>query len=346
MKVRSKLIILLLTLTLIVAFSGIIRAAEKFPDNRPTDWLSNWGKWGPDDGIGTLNYITPEVTKSAAKMIKQGKIISLAMNATPGVSPVWPGRKGLQRFMAADGADFMVNRAFGNLAATESTIMIEDHGSTHMDPLVHVWWGNYTYNGYKAEEVISRFLGVTKGGTNGYINRGFTKAVFLDVAKYLGVDYVEKIGDSNVITPELLDKVAAAEGVTITPGSAVLIRTGWMKKWTGAKTPWAIGSSHVGISCGIEQWLQDKQVSLVGTDNVAVEAIPASKECKDKYKVVLIPMHVGVLSMMGLPFMELMDLDALSADSAKDGVYEFAFSFAPFKYMNASGGLVSPIAIK
>ena len=46
------------------------------PDNRPKHWPSNWGKWGPNDEIGTLNYITPEVIRAASKLIRSGKIIS------------------------------------------------------------------------------------------------------------------------------------------------------------------------------------------------------------------------------------------------------------------------------
>lgn len=337
----------LVILALAFAFSGTALAADKLcPDDRPANWPSNWGKWGPNDEIGTLNYITPEVMKDAAKLIKQGKVISLAIDNTPAVSPVWPGRKGLIRYLNSDGADFLVARPFGTLAYTDSVITIEDHGSSHLDPLVHVWWGNCTYNGYPAPEIISRFQGVVKGSTNAYIPKAFTKGVLIDVAKYLGKDYVDKIDGSAVLTPELIDKIAAAQKVTITPGTAVLIRTGWLKQFTGAKTPWGMGDGEVGVSCGIEKWLQEKQVSLLGADNVALEAIPSTKECNDFWKVGFLPMHIGVLSMLGVPMGELFNLDEISADAAKDGVYEFAFSFAPFRYHNASGGLVSPTAIK
>lgn len=345
MKYWRGLLVALIAMSFITAFSGVALADDRCLD-RPSNWPSNWGKWGPDDEIGTLNYITPEVMKDAAKLIEQGKVISLAMNVTQGVSPKWPGRHGLIRMMGVDGGDWIEHKLFGEAGYTESTIMIEDHGSTHLDPIVHVWWGNCTYNGYYAPKTINHFQGVTKGSSNAYLPKTFTKGVLIDVAKYLGVDYVDKIDGSNVVTPKLIDKIAKAEGAKITPGTAVLIRTGWVKKWTGVKKPWALGDSHVGISCGIEKWLDKKKVALVGTDNVAIEAIPATKECNDFYKIPVVPLHIGVLSMMGVPMLELMDLDELAADSAKDGVYEFAFSFAPFRYFNASGGLTSPTAIK
>src|SRR3974390_3609441 len=47
------------------------QAAEKY---------KNWGKWGPDDEIGTLNYTQPEDIVAAAKLVQKGKVISLALN--------------------------------------------------------------------------------------------------------------------------------------------------------------------------------------------------------------------------------------------------------------------------
>jgi len=346
MKFWRSLLLMVIAASFILGISSLSSALDSRCVPRPADWLSNWGKWGPNDEVGALNYITPQVIKDAAKLIKQGKVISLAMNNIPGKSPKWPGRHGLIRDMAVDGADFLVAKPFGEAGWTESNIIVEDHGSTHQDPLVHVWWGLCTYNGYYAPEIISRFKGVTKGSTNAYLPKSFTRGVLIDVAKYLKVDYVDKIDGAYALTPELIEKIAKAENVKITPGTALLIRTGWVKKWTGTKTPWGLGNGEVGISCGIEKWLQEKKVAFVGADNVAVEAIPASKECNNFYKIPLVPMHIGVLSNMGVPFMELADLEELSADSAKDGVYEFAFSFAPFRYYNASGGLTSPTAIK
>jgi len=347
MKIWRFVSIFFMIVCFIIGISAITQATDKLcPDNRPANWPSNWGKWGPDDEIGTLNYITPEIMKNTARLIKKGKVIGLAMNVTPGISPKFVGRQGLIRYMGPDGADFLVTRPLGNYSFTSSSITIEDHGSTHLDPLVHIWWGNCTYNNRPAPEIIKHFTGVTKCSSNAYIPKSFTRGVLIDVAKFLGKDYVDNIDSSPILTPEMIDKIAAAQGVTITPGTAVLIRTGWVKKWTGAPKPWGMADGEVGISCGIEKWLQEKEVSLIGADNVALEAIPATKECKEFYKVPFNPMHVGVLSMLGTPILEFLDLEELSADCAKDGVYEFAFSFAPFRYHNASGGLVSPTAIK
>src|SRR6185295_4503404 len=46
-------------------------AAEKY---------KNWGKWGAKDEIGTLNFTTAEDIVAAARLVKKGKVISLALN--------------------------------------------------------------------------------------------------------------------------------------------------------------------------------------------------------------------------------------------------------------------------
>lgn len=340
------------TILLIVSFifitSGICLDEKNsdYPDDRPKKWLSNWGKWGPDDEIGALNYITPEVILEAARLIKKGKVISLAMNVAPHVSPVWPGRHGLIRSMKTSGKDFLGKRPYGNMAWTESFICIEDHGSTHIDPLCHLWWGDFIYNGYSAVENIDFVKGAIKCSSNAYIPKSFTRGVLIDVARYLNVDYVEDINGSKVLEPELIDKIAESQNVKITPGTALIIRIGWLKRWTGTPKPWTLADGHVGLSCGSEKWIQEKQIALIGCDNAGIEATPPTNECLNYYKVVSSPMHVGILSMLGVPLLELMDLEELAEDCAEDGVYEFAISFSPFKYVNATGGLVSPTAIK
>ena len=52
---------------------------------------TNWGKWGPKDQLGAWNYITPEKTAAAAKLVKKGKIFNLAIDLKPN-QPGWTGR--------------------------------------------------------------------------------------------------------------------------------------------------------------------------------------------------------------------------------------------------------------
>src|SRR5262245_27830002 len=42
--------------------------------------LSNWGRWGKDDEVGTLNLITPEKRRAALALVKEGVPVSLSTN--------------------------------------------------------------------------------------------------------------------------------------------------------------------------------------------------------------------------------------------------------------------------
>jgi len=43
--------------------------------------LSNWGRWGKTDEIGTLNLLTPATRIAAAKLVREGVAISLSRDA-------------------------------------------------------------------------------------------------------------------------------------------------------------------------------------------------------------------------------------------------------------------------
>jgi kynurenine formamidase len=337
-----------LLLVAILSMSMVAWGAE-----RPADWPSNWGKWGPNDEIGTLNYITPQVLINATRLVKQGKIIPVSLRAEFGKYPLWGTRVGIERFMNWSGKDYtpLGSGPYGpGLAYTDEVIKVGSHSMSHMDPLGHVWWAgdNKMYNGYDAAKAVDHAKGLLKDNANAYIPHSATRGVLLDVARYKGVDALE---GGYVITPEDLDATAKMENVEIKPGTAVLIRTGFMKKWTKIVSEegrrWnATKDGEAGPSCSAIKWIMDHKIALIGADNIGVEAIPAEKGCNETYKMPIVPLHIATLSMLGNPMQELLDLDALAEDSAKDGVYEFLYVYTPLNWWNSAGGLMSPIAIK
>ncbi len=335
-------------ITIIVILSVAAWAFEPVPIEEYKKWPNNWGKWGPDDEIGTLNYITPQTIVDAAKLVKQGKVIPCSYEAKFFGAPLWGNRVGIERFMNWSGAD-VVTAPKPGLVYTDEIIKVESHSMTHMDPLGHLWYGDKLYNGFSALENVKHDQGMLKANANAYLAHSVSRGVLLDVAKYKGVDY---LGDKYKITADELDAVAKAQGVEIKPGDAILIRTGFMKHWTKivreqGKRWGATTDGEPGPGCDFTQWAQEKKIGLVGADNIAVEHIvPVDEECNAKYKVPLIPLHIAVLQMLGTPMQELLDLEALSEDCAKDGVYEFLYVYSPLNFWNAAGGLISPVAIK
>jgi kynurenine formamidase len=341
---------LIVGMIFVLGLSASAWAVVDVPVSEYKKWPNNWGKWGPDDEVGMLNYCTPQTLIDAAKLIKQGKIIKCSWECAPNSYPLWGARVGIRRYMNWSGKDAAMADKPG-MWYSDEIITVGTHSMTHVDPLVHLWYGDKCWNGWPVKDVIFHDKGTIKGNANAYIPKSAMRGVLLDVAKFKGVDY---LGDKYLITPKDLDDCAKWAKVKIQPGDAILIRTGFMKHWSdkiiksGGTLRWsATQDGHPGPGGACIKWVQDNKIGLWGADNIAFEHIvPVEPEVNKTYKVGLVPLHVAVLSMLGCPFQELLNLDELSEDCAKDGIYEFFYVWTPLNFWNATGGLISPIAIK
>jgi kynurenine formamidase len=88
------------------------------------------------------------------------------------------------------------------------------------------------------------------------------------------------------------------------------------------------------------QWFRDRDVAAVATDTYTFEVWP----CEDPK--MLLPLHLLHLRDMGLTQGQNFDLEALSADSADDGVYEFLLEASPLPFTGGCGSPVNPVAVK
>ena len=128
-------------------------AAEKY---------KNWGKWGPDDEIGTLNYTTPADIIGAAQLVRKGKVISLALNfdhtGPQGAKSNYPamGRTNPIHTMIRTGTDAYsgVLDKRGIRAADDMVTMPLQCG-TQWDGLGHIFYESHMWNGYDCREVTS-----------------------------------------------------------------------------------------------------------------------------------------------------------------------------------------------
>jgi kynurenine formamidase len=139
------------------------------------------------------------------------------------------------------------------------------------------------------------------------------------------------------ITPQELDAVAQAQGVTIGSGDIVLVRTGWWNKFTETANP---GEMVAGLSWECAAWLHDLEVAAVACDNIAVEDLESGVEG------MFLPLHCLCLRDMGLMLGEYWDMTALAADCAADGVYEFQLVAPPLRVTGGVGSPLNPIAMK
>lgn len=323
---------------------------------RLADDVRNWGRWGADDELGTLNLITAEKVAEAAGCVKLGKVIPLGGDfGSSGPQGAFQFRQNPVHVMTVDGgdADTLVQYAPGwlrNSVARELSSFFVDNifrfnddmivmplqAATQWDALSHVYYEDKLYNGFPADSVTSfgaRHCGIDKVDVKGITSRG----VLLDVVAHRGEDVFCPPG--NPITPAELDDIVAKQGVTIGIGDIVVVHTGWWTRFLSTGDGAEPGS---GLDWTCASWLHDHDVAAVAADNLMVEDPDPANGVEGTF----LPMHMLCLRDMGLMLGEYWDLTGLAADCAADGVYEFQLIAPPLKVVGAVGAPVSPIAIK
>ena len=277
------------------------------------EWMtkySNWGRWGKDDRMGTLNLITPAKRLQAAKLVKTGEVISLAkpIVAREGITTPHPtqffGRAGVESaYATAD--DYVRERQ-----------EIEFHGltMTHYDALCHVSWRGKLYNDLPRADVVSPKSGCSElDGTTakqGIITRGV---------------YIEMIGRH--VTPSDVEAWEKKTGVRIQPGDALILKT----KERGSDN--AMGT---GWDMEMMPFLKSRDIAILASDGTGDGAtIPEQ----------MLPLHAMTIVALGMPLIDHMYLDDISVAVEKSHRYEFMLVVEPLPIKFSSGSAVNPLAI-
>jgi hypothetical protein len=201
--------------------------AEKFTIEKVKELsgkYKNWGKWGAEDQLGTLNYITPEKIVETAKLVKRGKVFSLAIPFDDkGPQTGAFGRFNPIHFMMQDGADIAVGAQdhLPNIRYTDDAVTMPLQCATQWDSLAHIMYEGKMYNGYDARMVTS--TGAKKNGIETMRNKIVTRGILLDIPRYKGKPWLEP---GEAIYPEDLDGAVNKEKVAVGQGDIVLVRTG------------------------------------------------------------------------------------------------------------------------
>ena len=282
--------------------------------------LSNWGRWGQDDQLGTLNLITPAKRKQAVALVKEGYSVSLAHDVL--------------KEKAEDNTNPFVHTMLpraGQFWLDSYQVNYHGYAHTHMDALCHDSYQGKMYNGFPQEEVtkdgaprLSILSG--KGGV-------MTRGILMDMARLKGLDYLEP---GTPIYPEDLEAWEKQAGVKVSPGDVIFIRTGrWARR--AAKGPWPVGRSAAGLHASCARWLHDRGVAMVGSD-VASDLVPS------QVQGVALPIHQLLLVAMGVHIFDDCDLEALSQAAAKRKRWAFLLTAAPMAIPGGTGSPLNPIA--
>lgn len=286
---------------------------------------SNWGKWGPEDERGAANYISADRLKAAAGLVRMGKVYSLALPIQHEGIPRMPNRPPLDhRFNAAAGQAETLPHSF---QACDDYLGVHVHNGTHIDGLAHCWTDGQLYNGIPSSTVTSERalkLGIEK------LQHLTGRGVLLDLCRF---HQVSSLPPRMAIGPGVLEQCAQSQGVDLSEGDILLLRTGWFKAYNPAD-PGSNFQSEPGLNAKAADWILEKGIAAVGADNFALEAVPSEDGT-------IGPVHLRLIRDGGCYIMELLHLEEL----ARDQVYEFLFVASPLPLSGGSGSPINPLAI-
>ena len=312
----------LVTIVMFLTIAGALPEAAAQSWIPPAENERCPSKWGPGDQRGSANHMGPETVLRAARLIRSGATIELA-HVLSGSMPL--GDRHFDLYPKPS-----VMNPESNRRGSNEELVVAEMGQvgTQFDGFSHQTIGNTMYNCVPVDETLTR-NGFTRLGVEN-VGTLMTRGVLLDIAALKGVDM---LAEDYEITAADLQEALAMQSLTLEPGDAVIVHTGWGRLWTEDIDRYS--SMGPGIGVGAAEWLADQDPMLVGADTVPVEILPNPDPS------ISLPVHQIMLVVNGIHLVERMKLDELAAS----GVYEFAFIVQPLKIEGATGSTVVPVAV-
>ena len=286
--------------------------------------LSNWGRWGKDDELGTLNLITPAKRRAATALVKEGISVSLASNANT--------EKGVDVPCPVEWA--MVTASPAGATDRVGYPCIHGAGTTHLDSFAHRFFDGKMWNGYSVSSLVTMEGGAAKNSILTMKSGIVTRGVLYDIPRLKGVPYLEP---GTRIFPEDLEAWEKKAGVKAGAGDALLVRWGrWARR--AKMGAWPIDEGSAGLDNSVIPWLKKRDIALLGWETPGYMPQPAG----DLPRIAL---HDFALAILGIHLIDRADFDALSEAAAARTRWEFMLTVAPLPIPRGTGSPVNPIAM-
>jgi kynurenine formamidase len=283
---------------------------------------SNEGRWGPDDELGTLNYVTAEKRIAAAGLVRSGTVVALGqpISTTPSANNPRPA------------THLMLLEQEPPLSALDH-LGVAPHGFavTHLDAVAHVFFEGKAYNGRRVDNILSPG-GLSFGSVQAQREGIFTRGVLLDVAGARNKDW---LSPEEFVSSGDLDAAEAAQGTSVGTGDALFVRVG-LDARTAADGP-EDPSERAGLDASAVRWLHQREVAVYSGDCVEKVPFPSMR--------VPLPLHqIGLVS-MGLCLLDCPMLEELLATCRRLGRWEFLLTCAPVNFPKGTGAPVNPLCV-
>jgi len=289
-----------------------------------TDELSNSGRWGADDQLGTVNLITPEKRREALGLAREGITVSLSHSYITEPAEDAPAPFGHEMLGIGTPGPFRSDR-----------YTVAYHGGTHshLDSLCHMSHEGRMYNGFVRDDEVTAD-GCQKLAIDNFKQGIISRGILLDIPRLKDLSYLEPG------TPIYVSDLEAWEqevGVRVEPGDIVFVRTGrWARR--ADRGPWQLMGSAAGLHGSVAPWLRARGVPVLGGDGVN-DVFPSGIEGASG------PIHLLTIATMGMPLFDNLDLEALAAEAARQNRWEFLVVAAPLAVEGGTGSPLNPLAI-
>jgi kynurenine formamidase len=281
-------------------------------------------KWGAGDQRGAGNHMKPATVLRAAQLMRTGQVFELGQILSASM-PLQATRQFEVHTKRTN-----MNPESNRRGSNEEVVIAEiGQVGTQFDGFSHQTIGNSMYNCFKVDETATR-TGFSKLGIE-QVGALMTRGVLIDVAAAKGV---ETLQDSYEITPADLQEALKRQNVTLQPGDAVIVNTGWGRLW--GKDNARYMRTNPGLGVAAAEWLARQDPMLVGADTAPVNVTPSPDKALSN------PTHQIMLVVNGIHLLENLKLDELANARA----YEFALVVQPLKIQGATGSTVAPIAVR
>ncbi len=298
---------------------------DDLPELAATGMRHAWGVFGPGDRIGTMNLLQPKRVRRAVGLVQTGEVISLDLPLDVPDPPFF-GRQAYQHHVVALNRNDMDDRLDN----------FHLQGSTQWDALGHVRCREFGFWGGRTENPTSERneLGIEQWAERGIVGRG----VLIDIAGWAA----SKGAPFDALTPHTItadDLTSAidAQGITLSVGDILCVRTGWIRDYRRldrtSREHYAVAPEFAGLagSESTARFLWNNHVAAIVCDNPAVEVVPIDPSAGS--------LHRRLIPLLGLALGEMFDLETLAARCRDGNRWTFLFTAAPLKI---PGGLGSP----
>jgi len=294
--------------------------------------VKNWGRWGADDELGTLNYITPEHIKKAAALVRSGRTVSMAIpiNTVAGPDNPHPAIHYMSQNHDIPVGESKVGFAMDFLG-------MECHGDchTHIDALNHISYGGLLYGGRPISDVTSKGssgLAITTYA-NGVVGRG----VLIDIPRLRDVRYLQP---GEAVTRAELEAAEKAQGVSLGEGDIFVFRTGHHRRRLekGAWDNGYDGEGKAGLHVDTIPWMHERKIAAFLPDGDG-ETVPSTVDG------IPYPIHPLQVTAMGMVVSDSLNLEDLARACEEERRWEFMVVAEPLRLPESTGSPFNPIAL-